>query len=145
MPDYPLQGFHFIVDWGGSQAAFMEVTGLSVDVDMVEYNVGTNPNYTSFKIPGRKVFENITLKRGTFSGDNEAYGWWNSTLKDKPERRDITISLLDETHAPIVVWRLIKAWVKKLDMADLKADSSEVVVETMEIVHEGLTVENKGS
>ena len=145
MSDYPLQAFHFSVDWGGSKASFMEVTGLSVDVDLVEYNVGTNRNHTAIKMPGRRNYENITLKRGIFEGDNEFYDWWNSTQMNKPQRRDITISLLDETHAPIVVFRVTKAWIKKLDMADLKADSSEVAVETMEIVHEGLTIENNGS
>jgi phage tail-like protein len=55
-------------------------------------------------------------------------------------RRDITIKLLDEEHKPVITWLLIKAWPCKVAYADLNAGVSEVFIETMELVHEGLQI-----
>lgn len=29
--DYPLPGFHFMVEWGGTNVGFSEVTGLNME------------------------------------------------------------------------------------------------------------------
>ncbi|MPT34016.1 MAG: phage tail protein, partial [Flavobacterium sp.] len=58
------------------------------------------------------------------------------------ERRSVTISLLDETGAPAITWKVKNAFPVKLQASDLKADASEVAIETLEIAHEGLTIEN---
>ena len=143
MADYPFVKFHFNVDWGGTNIGFAEVSGLKVTSEVVEYADGANPEYTNLKMPGRRTFDNITLKRGTFKSDNEFYNWWNTTKLNTVERRDITISLLDETHAPVVVWRLKNAWPVSVESTDLNAKNSEVAIETLEIAHEGLTIEAK--
>jgi phage tail-like protein len=49
--------------------------------------------------------------------------------------------LLDEEHAPVMTWKLINAWPKKISSPDMKSDSSEVAIETMEIAHEGVSIE----
>ena len=92
---------------------------------------------------------NITLKRGTFQSDNEYYDWWKETRlfmeggsPGSAFRRDITISLLDETHAPIVVWKVKNAWPTKVQSTDLKADANEVAIESVELAHEGLVIQN---
>lgn len=87
-------------------------------------------------------FSNITLKRGTFASDNEFYNWWNSVKLNTIERRNITISLLNEEHEPVVTWKVKNAWPAKVQSTDLKADGNEVAIESMEIVHEGLTIQN---
>jgi phage tail-like protein len=57
-------------------------------------------------MPGMQKFSNITMKRGTFKGDNDFYNWWNTVALNTIERRDLTISLLNETHEPVVVWKI---------------------------------------
>ena len=37
---YPLPAFHFIVDWGGSNVGFTEVTGLTYEIQAIEYRDG---------------------------------------------------------------------------------------------------------
>ena len=88
-------------------------------------------------------FGNITLKRGTFASDNEFFNWWNTHKLNTIERRDLTISLLNENHEPVVIWKVKNAWPVKVNSGDLKADGNEVAIETMELAHEGLTVENE--
>lgn len=87
-------------------------------------------------------YSNITLKRGTFKSDNEYFKWWNTVKLNTIERRDVTISLLNEDHEPVVVWKVKNAWPNKIQSTDLKADGNEVAIESMELVHEGLTIQN---
>lgn len=140
---YPLVKFHFQVEWSGTKIGFSEVSGLDVETEVVEYRDGASPEYSKVKMPGMQKFSNITLKRGTFATDNEFYNWWNTVKLNTIERRDITISLLNEEHEPVVTWKVKNAWPAKVQSTDLKADGNEVAIESMEIVHEGLTIQNE--
>jgi len=149
--DYPLPKFHFKVEWGDKfRIGFTEVSGLDFETEVIEYREGDSNTYHKSKQPGLTKYSNITLKRGMFKGDADLYNEWKKTFffqeGDKTGskyRRTITISLLDENHKPVFVWNLTNAWPSKVQSTDLKADANEVAIETMEIVHEGLTIEAK--
>jgi phage tail-like protein len=141
MSNYPLPKFHFEVDWGGTRIGFTEVSGLTVETEVIEYREGANPEYHKQKMPGMQKFGNITLKRGTFNSDNEYYAWWNTVKLNTIERRDIIVKLLNEEHEPVMSWKIKNAWPSKVQSTDLKADGNEVAIETMEVVHEGLTID----
>ncbi len=143
MTTYPLVKFHFQVEWGGTKIGFTEVSGLDVEIDPIEFRDGASPEFSKRKMPGMIKYSNITLKRGTFQSDNEFYRWWNTVQLNQIERRDITISLLNEEHEPVVVWKIKNAWPVKVQSTDLKADGNEVAIESMELVHEGLTIQNE--
>jgi phage tail-like protein len=140
--NYPLPKFHFRVEWGGTNLGFTEVTGLSIENELLEYRDGISPEYSTIKQPGRRKFSNITLKRGTFRGDNEFFNWFNTISLTQVERRDITISLLNEKHEPVVVWKVHNAFPVKVQSTDLKGDGNEIAIEQIDIAHEGLTIEN---
>lgn len=142
MATYPLVKFHFQVDWGGTKIGFTEVSGLDVETEVVEYREGSSPEYSKIKMPGMQKFSNITLKRGTFKSDNEYFKWWNTVKLNTIERRDVTISLLNESHEPVVTWKVKSAWPTKIQSTDLKADGNEIAIESMELAHEGLTIQN---
>ncbi|MBD8489276.1 phage tail protein [Echinicola sp. CAU 1574] len=143
MADYPLAKFHFSVDWGGTKIGFTEVSGLDVETEVIEYRDGAMPEYSKKKMPGMQKFANITMKRGTFKSDNEYFAWWNTVKLNTIERRDITIKLLDEEHNPVVVWKVKNAWPTKVQSTDLKGDGNETAIESIELVHEGLMIQNE--
>ncbi|MEN8228466.1 MAG: phage tail protein [Bacteroidota bacterium] len=143
MAEYPIPKFHFQVEWGGSKIGFTEVSGLDVESEVIEYRDGASPEYVKTKMPGMQKYSNITMKRGTFQGDNEYYDWWNTVALNTIERRDITISLLNESHEPVVVWKVKNAWPAKVQSTDLKSDGNETAIESVEIAHEGLTIQNE--
>ena len=143
MAEYPLPKFHFEVEWGGNKIGFTEVSGLDITTEVIEYRDGASPEYSKIKMPGQRKFSNITLKRGTFAGDNEFYNWFNTVTLNKIERRDLTISLLNEKHEPVVVWKVKNAWPTKITPTDLKSDGNEVAIETLELAHEGLAIQNE--
>ncbi|UCS92535.1 phage tail protein [Echinicola marina] len=140
---YPLSKFHFSVEWGGTKIGFTEVSGLDVETEIIEYRHGASPEYSKIKMPGMQKFSNITLKRGTFKSDNEYFEWYNTINLNKVDRRDITISLLNEEHKPVVSWKVKNAWPLKVQSTDLKGDGNEVAIESMELAHEGLTIQNE--
>ena len=141
-PNYPLPKFHFQVDWGGSRIGFTEVSGLDAETEVIEYRDGANPEYSKQRMPGMQKYSNVSLKRGTFATDNQFFDWWKTTRTlGTPERRDLTISLLDEEHNPIMVWKVKNAFPTKVQATDLKADGNEVAIETMELAHEGIQME----
>ncbi len=141
MATYPLTKFHFQVQWGGTRIGFTEVSGLDVSLDVIEYRDGASPEFSKIKMPGMAKYSNITLKRGTFSSDNEFYKWLNTVQMTKIERRDVIISLLNESHEPVMVWKVKNAFPVKVQSTDLKADGNEVAIETLELAHEGLRID----
>lgn len=140
MATYPLPKFHFQVQWGGVRIGFTEVTGLDMQVEAIEYREGSSPEYSKIKMPGMHKFSNITLKRGTILGDSDFYKWVNTINLTVTERRDIIISLLNETHAPVMTWKAKNAFPVKVQASDLKSDGNEVAIETLELAHEGLNI-----
>ena len=139
---YPLPKFHFQVDWSGNKIGFTEVSGLDITTEVIEYRDGASPEYSKIKMPGQRKFSNITLKRGTFKGDNQFFEWFNTVSLNTIERRDIIISLLNESHEPVLVWKVKNAWPTKITPTDLKAGGNEVAIESLELAHEGLTIQN---
>lgn len=140
---YPLPKFHFRVEWGGANLSFTEVTGLTIENEVIEYRAGNDAEYFKIKQAGLRKDSKITLKRGTFEGDLEYYDWWKQNILYQTigdQRRTVTIALVGEDNAPKVVWELVEAWAPKVTYADLKADANEVAIESIELVHEGLTV-----
>jgi len=142
MAEYPLPKFHFQVEWGGSKIGFTEISGLDITTEVIEYREGSSPEFSKIKMPGQRKFSNITMKRGTFKSDNEFYKWFNTVSLNTIERRNLTVSLLNENHEPVVVWKIKNAWPTKITPTDLKADGNEVAVESIELAHEGLTIQN---
>ncbi len=146
--DYPLPKFHFQVEWGDNfRIGFTEVSGLDFETEVIEYREGNSKKYNKTKQPGLTKYSNVTLKRGTFQGDFDFFTEWQKTYyfqegneTGSKYRRAITIKLLGEDHKPIITWILENAWPSKVQSTDLKADANEVAIETMELVHEGLTI-----
>ena len=99
--NYPVSVFHFQVEWGGSRIGFTEASGLTVELQSIDYREGNSKEYQVTKMPGIPQFSNITLKRGMFRADNEFFQWLNTVKLNEIERRDITISLLNEEHEPV--------------------------------------------
>ncbi|MFT4601138.1 MAG: phage tail-like protein [Arenicella sp.] len=139
--NYPLPGFHFSVDLGGQIMNCSEVSGLDMELDVIEYRDGNAQTFSTQKMSGLRKSGDVTIKKGIFADDKDYYTWFNEVAMNTPVRKDVTISLLDEEHAPVMTWKLINAWPKKISSPDMKSDSSEVAIETMEIAHEGVSIE----
>jgi phage tail-like protein len=142
MATYPIPKFHFQVDWGGTRIGFTEVTGLTIENEVIEYREGNSPEYNKIKMPGLQKFGNITLKPDIFASDYECFAWLNPVKLNNIERRDVIISLLNENHEPVVVYKVKQAWPVKIQAPDLKSDANVMVIESVDLAHEGLMIDN---
>lgn len=140
---WPMPKFHFMVKWGDQEMSFQEVSGLEASAEEIKYRVGNSKVFSEIKMPGLLKYTNVTMKKGIFKGDNKFWEWFSQIKQNTIKRIDVTISLLDETDAPTMVWTLKNAWPAKISGYEMKADDNSVAIETIEIVHEGLTIENK--
>lgn len=140
---YPLPSFHFTVEWGGSRVGFSEVSGLTQENQVIEYRDGSFPEYSSIKMPGLRKFSNVTLKRGIVKGDNQFFKWLSTVKLNTVERRDLIINLLNEEHQPVMVWKVMRAFPVKVEGPQLKATANEVAIESIELAHEGLELQNE--
>ena len=139
---WPMPKFYFQVKWDSQVMSFQEVSGLDMQSEEIKYRHGDSPEFSVIKMPGLKKTGNVTMKKGIFKGDNKFWDWFNQIKMNTIKRVPVTISLLDETGAPTMVWTLANAWPTKITGTDLKAEGNEVAIETIEIVHEGLTIAN---
>ena len=139
---WPLPKFYFQVKWDSEVMSFQEVSGLDVEAQIIEYRAGDNPVFSATKMPGLKKSGNVTMKKGVYKSDNKFWAWFSQIKMNMIKRLPITISLLDEAGGTTMVWTLTNAWPTKITGTDLKSDGNEVAIETIEIVHEGITIDN---
>ena len=139
---WPMPKFYFQVRWDTAILYFQEVSGLDVEDQPIEYRHGDSPVFSAIKMPGLKKYGNVTMKKGVFKSDTKFWDWFNQIKMNTIQRVPVTISLLDETGQPTMVWTLANAWPNKISGTDLKAQGNEVAVETIVISHEGLTIAN---
>lgn len=136
-----LSGYHFQVNWGGTRIGFQRVSGLKIRTEVMEYRNGTSPTYSPEKIPGQIHYSNIRFTRGVARADNDFFEWWNTMQLNQIEKRDLTISLLNEEHEPILIWKVKNAFPVSIEWDNLDASESNIYLEYLEIANEGIVVE----
>jgi phage tail-like protein len=140
---WPIPKFHFSVQWDGATISCQEVTGLKFTTDVIEYRYGDDKTFIKKKIPGLKKFENITLKKGVFQNDLRFYDAWKDVQANKERRKEMIVQLLDEEHNPVMTWTVAKAFVLTLGSPDFNSTSNEIAIETIEIGHEGIELQQE--
>lgn len=134
----PYKNFNFLVDIGGiTQAGFSEVTGLSLEVEVIDYREGADKSGVARKLPGRRKVGDITLKRGVTKSD-ELQSWIKNVMNGVTDRRNGSIVLLDDDRTEVVRWHFIEAFPTKWEGPDLNATGNEVAIESLTLACEGL-------
>ena len=131
----PHVGMFFMVEAGPTIGYFTEVSGLSMEYEVEEYKEGGVNDFVH-KLRGRAKFPNLVLKRGITS--NEAFTQWFTACREKLERREVTLTMLDQTLKPVRVWAFVGAFPVKWTGPDFKAHADGAAIETIEIAHQGL-------
>jgi phage tail-like protein len=132
----PYVGMHFRADAGATIGYFTEVSGLSMEYEVEEYKEGGVNDFVH-KLRGRMKFTNLVLKRGITS--NEEYVKWFVACREKIERRELTVTMFDQTLNPVRTWSFAGAFPVKWSGPDFKASPDGAAIETVEIAHQGLT------
>lgn len=111
----PFGAFNYIVSLGGAQekegtviGGFSDVSGLGMEVKYSEYRNGNEKFNIARKIPNTHTVENVVCKRGLV-GSVDLFAWLKGVRDGTADPRQVSITLLDEKHAPVVKWNLREA------------------------------------
>jgi phage tail-like protein len=133
---YPPLGFHFKVEFTNlkSEIEFQSVSGLTVELDTEDIAEG-GENRFKHRLPVRTRYSKLVLKRGLLT-DSSLIKWCREAVEGfEISPTDITISLLNEEHEPLMTWNVVHAYPVKWSMGDFNAEQSQVVIETIELVY----------
>jgi phage tail-like protein len=134
---YPPVGFHFRVEFGlegigDNDFRFREVSGLSMELEEETYNEGGELRFVH-KLPVRARYPDLVLKRGLLV-DSVVRRWCEDAIYNFDiQPADVWVTLLDEAHAPLMTFAIVKAWPKKWNLSDLNAETGAIVIESLEL------------
>ncbi len=139
---YPLPVYYYDVKIDGlDPIAFKEVGGLAIGFeDPITYKDGLSHKEGAKYMPGQRSPVDITMKKGVIRGDSKMFTWIASINLNTVEKKDITISLMDESDAPVVTWVVKNAFPKKLEAPSFDATSNDVAIESLELRADSITI-----
>jgi phage tail-like protein len=144
MPEQETFGtYYFKVDLGGAEAAgfFKECSGLSSSHTVVAHTSADEKGKSLVqKFPGQLEWQNITLKRGVDAAA-DLWTWRQSVIDGKIDeaRKDGTIELVDWQGNPVITYSFVRGWPCKYSAPGMNSGGNEILVEEIEIAHEGFT------
>jgi phage tail-like protein len=150
----PFRNFNFRITLGGTAevAACRKISGLTGAVDVVKFRAGSDLSSVEELSPGRAHYEPVTLEAG-LTNDITFIQWATQLIRNanslgtravEPNfRREVTIIVYDlDANTPVKQYTLHNAWVSKYTaQSELAASANDVLIETIEIQHEGFTQE----
>jgi phage tail-like protein len=137
---WPLVKFAFKVMWDGTEIIFQEVSGLAAETTPIEYRGGSSKVYSAVKMPGLLKYGNVTFKKGIFKGDAALWDKFNALKMNTIKRVTIVINLLDESAGVAMTWTLHNAFPIKITGTEMKSETNEVAIESIDVAHEGLVI-----
>jgi phage tail-like protein len=136
----PYLSFHFLVEIEGLViGGFNEVTGLTVEIEIEEYREGGLNAYVHKLAGPARYPNNLVLKHGLTDSDT-LWNWHQDVASGNIQRRNGSIILLDSAGEEQWRWNFVDAYPVRWVGPDLRAGSAEVAIETLELVHRGLSV-----
>jgi phage tail-like protein len=120
----------------------VEVSGLKIDQDVVEFKQNTDRGkFIVKKLPGRPKAGEVTLTRG-LTHDSSFDDWIRDSQFGKvPEaRKGGAIIVFDFEGNAIRRYNLINAWPKKLEIRKRKAGDTVVLAEKLTLTYRGCEV-----
>jgi phage tail-like protein len=128
---------------GALIAGFSECTGLETQLETEDYREG-GLNDRIRKFPSRVSWSNIVLKTGIGLTD-DLWNWHVAYANGNGKRRDGIIVLENDLHMPLKMWQFTRGLPVRYAGPVFNAKTSEVAIESIEIVHEGITLTSPAS
>jgi phage tail-like protein len=132
----PLRGFRFLLEIDEiTSGGFTRVKGISRDVKHESYREGGVNEY-EHKLVTQVSYPVVVLERGLALED--LWKWATAAADGDVQRKTIRIRLQNEANEKMWAWQIEHAIPVKWTASDLDAQSSQVVMESLELAHHGL-------
>lgn len=135
---YPLAAYNFRVLIDAEALRFARVSGLQREHQTLTYRHGLSC-FEGEQIAKYRIdkYVPVTLERGCMTSPSYLHTW----LEEKKPRM-VEIHLCDAQGAPVLTWRIARAIAVKLTAPALDASTSEVAIESLEIMAAGISIEH---
>lgn len=120
------------------ESHFRTCSGLDITIDVHEYREGGT--LTPRKLPGPPRYSNLVLSRGV-SASTAFMEWIKNAANRNVQRVGGKVSLVGPDGTPIIEWMFEKGWPCRYEGPKLDASRGVIVFETVEIAHEGLSLQ----
>jgi len=138
----PFLSFNFAVEIDGIiVSGFNDVSGLQAEIEVQEYREGGVNEYIHKRAGPARYPSSLVLKRG-ITDSTQLWSWFCDVLQGNIQRKSLDVVLMDSSGADQRRWTLRNAYPVKWTGPELKAQSSEVAIESLELAHEGLIFAN---
>ncbi|MBI5329704.1 MAG: phage tail protein [Betaproteobacteria bacterium] len=128
------------------QGLFSEVSGLEASMTPKAHKEGGR-NWGEVQLSGPAVFPPVVLKRGV-TEIADLWNWFDLTTRQANYGLRYTgvieVFHPEQPDEPVLIWTLENALPTKFKGPDLSATASQVAVEELHLVHEGLTLTRGG-
>ena len=136
----PFRGFRFRVEVEGVEhGGFARVKGLVRETKVDPRREG-GLNEFEHKLASFTTYGNLILERGL--ADDYLWSWQEDVAEGRVQRHNITVGLHDSADEEVWRWVIHDAFPVKWASTDLDASSMQVLIESVEFAHHGIT---KGS
>jgi len=133
----PYSSYKFQVEIQGLiVGGFSDVSGLQLETKTENIREGGVNDYIH-KLPKNTEQSNLTLKRGLTDSD-VLWKWYKDVVDGKVKRKSGRIILMDHEGNEKWHWTFEDAYPVKWVGPDFNAKGSEIAVETLELVHNGI-------
>lgn len=119
---------------------FTECSGLGSEHEIIEHKIVDDKGHQVIqKLPGRMKWTDITLKRG-ITDEMDIWTWRKQVENGDVEgaRRNGSIVMFNQELQEVARWNFERAWPSKVSGPQLQADSNNIGIEELTIVHEYL-------
>ena len=131
----PLRGFRFLLEIDEiASGGFTRVKGLTREAKYESYREGGVNEY-EHKLITQVSFPVLVLERGLALED--LWKWAQDAADGNVTRKSIRIRLRDEANEKAWAWQVDSAIPVKWTASDLDAQTSPVVMESLELAHHG--------
>ena len=130
----PFAAFNFILNVDGMLAGFAEVEGLTTETDIIDYREG-NEDPTVGRLLRIRKLTNVILRRG-FTNSKDLWDWHKKVVEGQRQRLHGTITVLDESRKPAIVWEFFDAWPCKRTGPAINDEKSAIAIDEMILVVE---------
>ena len=145
MSRYLPLGFSFWVSFEISNEpidiGFQEVAGIGMELQTEDVTEGGENRFTQ-KLPLRANYTPLVLKRG-MAAQSTLTNWCRDAIENlsiKPAT--IIVALLNEKKEPLVAYRFLNAYPLKWSISNFNAESSTIVIESIELYYQYFKIIN---
>lgn len=136
----PYLGFRFRVEIEGVQVGgFSEVSGLQVEVETEDYREGGANDFVHKLVGPTRYPANLALKHGLMD-TSTLWDWHQDVRNGRITRRNGSIILLNSAGLEVRRWNFTGAHPVRWNGPELRATSADVAMESVELVHRGLSL-----